>query len=137
MITATIPVWIAIGRWTLSASAPSAAPIIVPKLKKAWKIGMMVRPSTRSFAAPETFMPTSQIPVQAPKTRRPMKITAKLGPTVTPIPAMAKPTAPIVNAQATELRAPKRAMIWLEARSPTMEPAAMPKSRIPISFGPT
>ena len=64
------------GRWMASAAAPSAAPITVPKLKKAWNTGMIDRPSTRSFTAPCRFIATSQIENIEPNTINPIMTTA-------------------------------------------------------------
>ena len=53
-------------RSTSTARAPTPAPMTVPKLKAAWKRGMIVRPSRRSTSAPSTFIATSQTPVPMP-----------------------------------------------------------------------
>ena len=106
---------------------------MVPKLKNAWKIGMIARPMMRSLAAPDTFIATSHMPMEAPKTASPMMVTRKLGPNVAPTPAAAKPIGPTVRHQAIVVRAPNRAMMWLDASNPTIEPTAMPKMRRPIS----
>jgi hypothetical protein len=57
-----------------SASAPSPAPTIVPKLKKAWNTGMTVLPITRSLAAPDTFIATSVSPEPTPNSTSPAKL---------------------------------------------------------------
>ena len=59
MTTATAPKCAAIEMPTNSASAPTAAPTTVPTLNAAWNSGITVRPSTRSLAAPSTFIATS------------------------------------------------------------------------------
>ena len=41
-------------------------PATVPKLQLAWNHGMMLRPLARSDPAPDTFMPTSQMPLVKP-----------------------------------------------------------------------
>ena len=105
---------------------------MVPKLKQAWKIGMMLRPDTRSFAAPETFIETSVIENAAPKTASPANTAAKLGPTVANTPANANPIGPSVRHQAMVRAAPNRAMMCPEASSPRIEPAASPKISMPI-----
>ena len=46
--------------------APTRAPTTVPRLKAAWKRGIMVRPSRRSTSAPSTFMATSQVLLPTP-----------------------------------------------------------------------
>jgi hypothetical protein len=129
---AMIAMCVSTGSFTNSASAPSPAPSIVPKLKKAWKIGITVLPSTRSFAAPETFMATSVRPEPAPNSTRPPKLSAKTGPMATPTPAITIPSAMAMSPTIMIGRAPNRAVTWLDAEMPMIEPSAMPKISSPI-----
>ena len=43
-------------------------------MNAAWYSGITVLPSTRSFAAPDTFIATSHMPLPAPKIARNEKI---------------------------------------------------------------
>lgn len=103
-------------------------------LNSAWNTGMMLRPSARSFAAPETFMATSHTLKPMPKKASAMMAPIEL-PKLTAMPAAGRPSTPKARNHLMVLRVPSAAMMWLEHRRPEIDPMAMPNTIMPISPG--
>ena len=130
-ITAATPRWTPIETPRMVASTPRAAPVRVPMLYMAWKIGITVRPRSRSLAAPATFIDTSQVPKPRPKTSSPANTTpdeARLAPTAT----TTRPRAAVSNAIRITGRAPKRPIRAPAETRPKMAPPAMAKISQPM-----
>ena len=76
-----------------SSSAPTPAPSTVPRLKTAWKSGMIARSALRSFAAPDRFIATSTMLLPAPNTASSTKSTQNEGATIRSTPTASRPAA--------------------------------------------
>ena len=100
------------------ASTPSPAPMTVPKLKNAWKSGMIVLPDCFSIAAPSTFIITSTAAVAEAEEGHADDDDRSEAKTLLPKPMIATPPATrIRGSTASRRRAPKRASMTAEQRS--------------------
>ena len=111
------------------------APATVPMLQPAWNLGKMARPSTRSMAAPCTFMATSQVPEPNPKTTSPAA-TAGV-PSSTPTAATAIPAAAITAITLTVRLSPSLLMISPDSGVPIPDPTARHSRMSPSTPGVT
>ena len=114
-------------------TAPMPAPATVPMLQPAWNLGKMARPSTRSMAAPCTFMATSQVPEPNPKTSSPAA-TAGV-PSRTPSAATAMPTVATTVITLTVRLSPSLLTISPDSGVPTPDPTARHSRMSPSTPG--
>ena len=136
-MTAMSKITAATARWTPTeiprrvASTPRAAPVRVPMLYMAWKIGITVRPRTRSLAAPATFIDTSQVPKPRPKTSSPANTMPEEA-RPAPIATTTRPSAAVIKAIRITGRAPNRPIKAPAETRPKMAPPAMAKISQPM-----
>ncbi len=134
--TATAPTCHPIPTPTNVTKAPTAAPATVPRLKAAWKRGMIERPSSRSTSAPSTFIATSQVPVPRPTRNRPTAVTGTVSRTPTPTATSSSPAASNSVAPITTRRAPKRCTVPPDVGSAMTDPIDTASSSSPSCAGP-
>ena len=107
------------------------APRMLPPLQAAWNRGMIARPSSRSTAAPSTFIATSHTPVPTPLTKRPRATAGTEAASAVPDAAMTRPAATSSAPARTTVAADHRSISQPLEGSAITEPAAIDSSRSP------
>ena len=107
------------------------APRMLPPLHAAWNRGMIDRPSSRSTAAPSTFIATSHTPVPTPLTKRPRATKGTEAASAVPAAAMTRPVATSSAPARTTAAADHRSISQPLEGSAITEPAAIDRSSSP------
>ena len=126
------------GTCSATMTAPTPAPATVPMLHPAWNRGRIARPSSRSTAAPCTFIATSQAPLPKPNTNSPAATSGMPpGPRRQPAAATIRPAAAAQAMTTTVRRCPSQPMSTPDRGVPRVEPTAPHSRTSPRAPGPT